>query len=54
MKELSDLQADLKISDTDFTDYTALYFINAAAFMKWKLIRGHPCNPCLKRKIPIL
>jgi len=33
-----------KISDTDLrlnglkrsTDYTALYFINAAAFMKWK------------------
>ncbi len=22
--------------DTDYTDYTVLYFINAAAFMKWK------------------
>jgi len=28
--------ATLKISDTDFTDYTALHFINAAAFMKRK------------------
>jgi len=52
MKELSVLRANLKISDTDFTDYTALYFINVAAFIKWKhclnnepLFKQHKANP---------
>ncbi len=27
--------------DTDFTDYTGLYFINAAAFMNWKHCLNH-------------